>query len=63
MGPVLGVVAWNAIGSLLAVICVYIFLHKEKFKKYKILVIVTKPFHRIIKKIATKKLDNQKKKR
>ena len=63
MGPVMGVVAWNAIGSLFAIICVYIFLHKDKLKKYKIIVFITKPFHRIIKRVATNKLANQKKKR
>ena len=31
MGPVIGVFAWNAIGSLIAIICVYIFLHKDEF--------------------------------
>ena len=56
MGPVLGVVAWNTIGSLLAIICVYIFLHREKLKRYKLLVFLTKPFHNIIKKVANKRL-------
>lgn len=63
MGPVIGVVAWNAIGSLIAIICVYIFLHKDKLKKYRIIAFITKPFHKIIKKVAINKLNNQKKKR
>ena len=56
LGPVLGIVAWNTIGSLIAIICVYIFLHKDKLKKYKILVLLTKPFHKAIKKVAKKRL-------
>ena len=32
MGPVIGVVTWNALGSLIAIICVYIFLHRGKLK-------------------------------
>lgn len=57
----MGVIAWNAVSSLIAIACVYIFLHRDKLKKYKILVFLTKPLHKIIKKIANKRLSNQKK--
>ena len=60
MGPVLGIIAWNTIGSVVAILCVYIFLHKEKLKKYKILVYLTKPFHKLIKKVAKKRLSKNK---
>ena len=60
MGPVMGVIAWNAVGSLIAIACVYIFLHRNKLKKYKILVFLTKPLHKTIKKIANRRLSNQK---
>ena len=60
MGPVLGIVALNTIVSFIAILCVYIFLHKEKLKKYKILVLLTKPFHKVIKKVAKKRLSKNK---
>tara|TARA_Y100000813_G_scaffold194319_1_gene174538 strand:+ start:913 stop:1101 length:189 start_codon:yes stop_codon:yes gene_type:complete len=60
MGPVIGVFAWNAIGSLIAIICVYIFLHRERLKKYRILYFLTRPFHKIIKKIAERRIRKKK---
>lgn len=56
MGPVIGVVTWNALGSLIAIICVYIFLHRGKLRKYTILAFLTKPMHKLIIKIAKKSL-------
>jgi len=58
-GPIIGVVAWNLTASLIGVICVYIFLHRDKFKKYKFVRIITKPLHGIIKKIALKRLSKK----
>lgn len=58
-GPVIGVIAWNAIGSLVGVICVYAFLHKDRLKKYKIINFLTKPFHKLIVKIAKKRLNKK----
>tara|TARA_B100000524_G_scaffold343086_2_gene238803 strand:+ start:1242 stop:1430 length:189 start_codon:yes stop_codon:yes gene_type:complete len=62
MGPVIGVVAWNVAGSLIAIICVYIFLHKEKFKRYKLLSFITKPLHKTIVRIAEKRLKKRRNK-
>ena len=62
MGPVIGVVAWNVVGSLIAIICVYIFLHKEKFKRYKLLLFITKPLHKTIVRIAEKRLKKKRNK-
>ena len=62
MGPVIGIVAWNVVGSLIAIICVYIFLHKERFKRYKLLTFITKPFHKTIVRIAKKRLRKKEKK-
>ena len=60
MGPVMGVVAWNAIGSLIAIFCVYIFIHRDKLKRFKILFFLSKPFHKTIKKIANRRLSRKK---
>ena len=62
-GPVIGVIAWNAIGSLIGIICVYAFLNRQKLKRYRFLNFITKPFHNIIKKIATKRLNAKKNKK
>ena len=62
MGPVMGIVAWNTIGSLIAIICVYIFLNREKLKRNKILFTITKPLHKPIKNIANKRLSRKKNK-
>jgi len=59
-GPVIGVIAWNAAISLIGIICVYIFLHRERFKKYKLLNFISKPFHKIIIQIAQKRLKDKK---
>ena len=47
-GPVIGVIAWNAIGSLIGIVCVYAFLNRKKLKKYRFLNFITKPFHKLI---------------
>ena len=60
MGPVLGIVTWNTISSLIAILCVYIFLHREKLKKNKILFLLTKPLHGLIKRVANKRLSKNK---
>ena len=59
-GPVIGVIAWNAIGSLIGIVCVYAFLNRKKLKKYRFLNFITKPFHSLIVKIATKTINEKK---
>ena len=60
VGPVIGVIAWNATISLIGVLCVYLYLHRDKLRKYRIIVFLTKPFHKIIKNIALKRLSKGK---
>lgn len=62
-GPVIGVIAWNAIGSLIGIVCVYAFLNRQKLKRYKFLNFITKPFHKFIVKIATRRLNSKKNKK
>ena len=62
-GPVIGVIAWNATASLIGVVCVYIYLHRKRLRKYKLLAIITKPFHKLIKDIANKRLANNSKRK
>ena len=59
-GPVIGLIAWNAIGSLIGIICVYAFLNRQKLKRYRFLNFITKPFHKLIIKIANKRLNSKK---
>ena len=58
-GPVIGVIAWNAIGSIVGIICVYAFLNRQKLKRYKFLNFITKPFHKFIVKIAKRRLNSK----
>ena len=60
-GPVIGVIAWNATASLIGIICVYIYLHREKLRKYRLISAITKPFHKIIRNIAKTRLSKIKK--
>ena len=62
-GPVIGLIAWNAIGSLIGIICVYAFLNRQKLKRYRLLNFITKPFHKLIIKIANKRLNSKKNKK
>ena len=62
MGPVIGLISWNAITSLIAICCVYIFLHRDKLKSYRLLSFLTKPFHNIIIKVAEKRLREKRRK-
>ena len=59
-GPVIGAIAWNAIGSIIGIICVYAFLNRQKLKKYRVLNFITKPFHKLIIKIAKGRLNSRK---
>ena len=56
----MGIVAWNTIGSLIAIICVYIFLNRDKLKQNKLLFFLTKPLHKTIKRIANRRLAKKK---
>tara|TARA_Y100001968_G_C18692474_1_gene407525 strand:+ start:228 stop:485 length:258 start_codon:yes stop_codon:yes gene_type:complete len=58
-GPIVGAFVINATGALIATICVYIYINRQKFRKYKFLSIITRPFHGIIKKIAIKNIEKQ----
>ena len=60
-GPIIGAFVINAAGALIATIFVYIYLNRQKFKKYKTLSFMTRPFHGVIKKIAIKNIEKQKK--
>ena len=59
-GPVIGIFAWNAIGAIIGVICVYGFLNRKQLKKNKLLNFITKPFHKYIIRIAKRRLDSKK---
>ena len=59
-GPVIGIFAWNAIGTIIGIICVYGFLNRKQLKKNKFLNFITKPFHKYIIKIAKRRLDTKK---
>ena len=58
-GPVIGVIAWNAIGSIIGIICVYVFLNRQRLKRYKFLNFITRPFHKLIIKIAKRRLNSK----
>ena len=58
-GPIVGAFVINATGALIATLCVYLYLNRQKFRKYKFLTIISKPFHGIIKKIAIKNIEKQ----
>ncbi len=58
-GPVIGVIAWNAVGSIIGIICVYVFLNRQKLKRYRFLNFVSKPFHNLIVKIAQRRLNSK----
>ena len=60
-GPIIGAFVINAAGALISTIFVYIYLNRQKFKKYKILSFITRPFYGIIKRIAIKNIEKQKK--
>jgi len=59
-GPVIGIFAWNAVGTIIGIICVYAFLNRKQLKKNKFLNFITKPFHKYIIKIAKRRLDTKK---
>jgi len=55
-GPVLTTIAFNGIAAIVATICVYIYLNREKLKRRKFLSKITRPLHKPIKSIALKNL-------
>tara|TARA_Y100001968_G_C19405798_1_gene743551 strand:- start:1274 stop:1492 length:219 start_codon:yes stop_codon:yes gene_type:complete len=60
-GPVIGAIAWNASASLVGVICVYLYLHRDKLRKYRLISFLTRPFHNILKRIAKNRLSKSNK--
>ena len=59
-GPVIGIFAWNAIGTIIGIVCVYGFLNRKQLKRNKFLNFITKPFHKYIIRIAKRRLDSKK---
>lgn len=55
-GPVIASIAFNIGGAAVATACVYLYLHRERFKRKKVLLMLTKPFHGLVKRIAIAKL-------
>ena len=51
-GPVIASIAFNVGGAAVATVCVYLYLHRDRFKRNKVFLIFTKPFHGLVKKIA-----------
>ena len=60
-GPIVASIAINGLWAAIGVICVYFYLNKNRFKKYKLLNIITRPFHKTIKKIALKRISKKNK--
>ena len=61
-GPVIASIALNVGGSIIATACVYIYLHRDRLKSKKALLMLnlTKPLHGIVKKIAISKIKKNK---
>ena len=55
-GPVIASIAFNISGAAVATVCVYLYLHRERFKRKKVLLMLTKPFHGLVKRLAIAKL-------
>ena len=62
-GPVIASIAFNAFGSALATICVYLYLHRDRLKVHRKLMALSKPFHKLIVKIAKGRIAKIKKKK
>ena len=60
-GPIVASLAFNGIWAAVGAICIYLYLNRGKLSKNKLLYSLTKPFHRIIKKVAVRRLDKQNK--
>ena len=58
-GPIIASIAINGIWAAIGVACVYMYLNKEKLNKYKLLKIITRPLHKIIKRIALKRINKK----
>ena len=62
-GPVIASIAFNVAGSAVATLCVYLYLHRDRFKGRRNLMALSRPLHGLITKIAKGKLDKIEKKR
>ena len=58
-GPIIASIAINGIWAAIGVVCVYLYLNKEKLRKYKLIKTITRPLHKIIKKIALKRINKK----
>jgi hypothetical protein len=54
-GPILGSLALNGFGALIAALCIYVYTNRRTFARHKYLYLITKPFHQFIKKLALSK--------
>ena len=63
VGPIMGSILITSTWSLIGVICVFIYLHRERLRKYKFFYYLTRFLHNPIKKIALKKIKNNERKK
>ena len=63
VGPIMGSILITSAWSLIGVICVFIYLHRERLRKYKLFYFLTSFLHKPIKKIALKKIKNNERKK
>ena len=61
-GPIIASIAINGIWAAIGVACVYLYLNRKSLSRYKFLKILTKPFHKTIKKIALNRINKKKSK-
>ena len=63
VGPIMGSILITSAWSLIGVICVFIYLHRDRLRKYKLIYFMTTFLHATIKKIALKKIQNNERKK
>ena len=56
VGPIVGSLLITSAYSLIGIICVFIYFHRDRLRKYKLVYFLTSFFHKYIKKIALKRI-------
>ena len=62
VGPIMGSILITSTWSLIGVICVFLYLHRARLRKYKLIYFLTSFLHGTIRKIALKKIEENDKK-
>jgi hypothetical protein len=59
-GPIVGALLLNSLSAIFTALCVYIYLNRSRLSNSKVIFILSRPFHGIVKRVARSAINKKK---